>query len=425
MRSWVLAGLAALMLAVPTLAAAEVKPLDPEESEDSATAAALAIMPETGQLESADLPEYAFEEGVGDVYSPIGLGQTPLDGFPTNGSSFAILSSGDVAFLNEGAPQEGIESGTFKEEFPAAELRGSTVDDSTELSILANVPSGANCIALDYRFLSEEYPDFVGSEFNDAFLAELETSSWSMDEEGTLSRPSDFATAPDAPPASVNGVGPSAMSPVEAEGTYFNAATGLVTTKTPITPGSHQIDLSIFDAGDDQYDSAVFLDNLRFINEGASTCKPPSGTQLEVQTNPPPPPPATPSNAFTLGSSVKFKGNGTQATITVTVPGPGTVSASSGTTAPASAARASLAETSKKKGKAKKKPVLKPASTHAAAAGPVSLTLKLSSAGKAALKKKGKLKVGVAITFTPDGGSAATQQTSVTFKAAKKKKSKK
>ena len=46
----------------------------------------------------------------------------------------------------------------------------------TVLAIPINVPAGANCLSFDFRFLSEEYPDFINSQFNDAFIAELDSS---------------------------------------------------------------------------------------------------------------------------------------------------------------------------------------------------------------------------------------------------------
>ena len=42
-----------------------------------------------------------------------------------------------------------------------------------------------------------------------------------------------------------------------------------------VTPGAHSLYLSIFDAGDHIFDSAVFVDNLRFTQEPPTTCKPP------------------------------------------------------------------------------------------------------------------------------------------------------
>ena len=52
----------------------------------------------------------------------------------------------------------------------AAATRTSRCSPSTWRS-----PPGRLCLRFDYRFLSEEVPDFVGSRFNDAFVAELDS----------------------------------------------------------------------------------------------------------------------------------------------------------------------------------------------------------------------------------------------------------
>ena len=111
--------------------------------------------------------------------------------------------------------------------------------------------------------------------------------------------------------------------------------------------------------------------------------------------NPPsskPPANTPPSNTPKPGA---VKANGTMATLTVTVPGPGTVAVS---------------------GKG-----LIGAKVKAKGAGPVKVSLKLSSAEKKTLAKKGKVTIKVAITFTPTGGTAGTATKTVTFKAKKAK----
>ena len=164
--------------------------------------------------------------------------------------------------------------------------------DATTLRVDVNVAPGRSCLALSYRFLSEEFDEFVGSQFNDAFVAELDQSTWTTDPAtNELSVPDDFATKAGGKPVSVNGVGPTSVNPLEAAGTIFDAATGLVTTKTPVTPGPHSVYLSIFDQSDHIYDSAVLLDRLAFIDEPPTTCKPPEVAVI------PPPPPAPPAPA--------------------------------------------------------------------------------------------------------------------------------
>lgn len=70
-----------------------------------------------------------------------------------------------------------------------------------------------------------------------------------------------------------------------------------------------------------------------------------------------------------------------------------------------------LAATAKKKKKKKKKPkpLLAQVSATAADAGPVTLTLKASKAGRNVLRRKGKLRTAAKIVFTPTGGTAAAQ----------------
>jgi hypothetical protein len=289
------------------------------------------------------------------------------------------------------------------------------VHDLTTLRIDVNVPAGDNCLALSYRFLSEEFPEFVGSRFNDAFIAELDNSTWTTDLDSNLVVPDDFATKAGGKPVSVNGVGPTSVTETEAAGTVYDAATGLVTTKTPVTPGAHKVFLSIFDQTDHIYDSAVMLDRLAFLNESPATCKPP---EVPVIVPPPPAPPGPPAppppaNDFTVpGGSVTF-GNGS-ATVTVKVPGPGVVTATD-----ASAAAASRVATASAK---KKKLLVKPARAIAKKAGPVRLKIKPTKAGKKVLRKKKKLKVSLAITFTPTGGSPHTEVSKLTIKMKKAKK---
>jgi hypothetical protein len=406
-------------LALPASASARIDALDPSVG-GSAITAAQAIAANPSQVNTAALVDGAF--GGAGAPSPIGVGNKLLDpepkvlaDFPTWGDTYGLLSSGQINTI--ASTLENVEEDTtfsFPSQFPSGIDRGPVANDYTVLAIDVTVPQSANCLALDYRFLSEEFPEFVNTEYNDAFIAEVDSTTWRVEAGGAISRPNDFAVSPGGNPISINGLGETAVSAEEAAGTYFDAATGLITTKTPITPGHHVIYLSIFDASDSAWDSAAFVDNLRFVAESAATCQPPTGQALAVpqqtgQQGTTTPPPAPPSNQFTLGSSVKFKNGGTKATLSVTVPGPGVVSASS-TAAAAAAAK-----------KKPKKRLLAPASVRATKPGVVKLTLKLSKTGKKVLAKRGKVTLRVKITFTPTGGTASTQTKKLTFKKPKRK----
>jgi len=113
---------------------------------------------------------------------------------------------------------------------------------------------------------------------------------------------------------------------------------------------------------------------------------------------PPPPPPPPPSNVITRGKLTLNKANGT-GKLAINVPGPGTVVAI---------------------GKGTKKKV-KRVNLAPTAAGTLQLALKPTFAGKKILNAKGKLKTQIDVTFTPTGGTAATQTYKVTLKKTLKK----
>lgn len=348
----------------------------------------------------------------GNEANAIGNNAPVLASFPFDGPTYGILTSGRASLVDD-PNADGSNGANNNGASPPG--RGTNAFDVSTLKVDVNVPAGKNCVAMGYRFLSEEFPEFVGSSFNDAFVAEVDSTSWTTSaagSESSITAPNDFATASGR--VSVNGVGPTAVSPAESVGTTFDAATGLVDTKTVITPGPHSIYLSIFDQSDHIYDSAVFMDRLAFITEDPSTCKPPkvADTPAPPPASGPVPTPAPPSNAFGIGSSITFSKSGTAVVITLNAPGPGTFTGTDA--AAAGSARASAVASA-----TKKKALIKPARAVAQKAGPVKMTVKLSSAGKKVLKKKGKVKVKVAITFTPNGGKPATQIKALTFKKKK------
>ena len=63
------------------------------------------------------------------------------------------------------------------------------------------------------------------------------------------------------------------MSAAQASGTTYDGATRPLSANAQVTPGAHTLYLSIFDQGDNDYDSAVFLDNLRFTNVTPQQCQ--------------------------------------------------------------------------------------------------------------------------------------------------------
>jgi hypothetical protein len=304
-----------------------------------------------------------------------GTSNSPLSGFPTNGGTFTILTTGDVglAATANNAPDSGLDRGYN----PAA--RGDA-NDPTTLGVGFNVPQGSNCVNLDYKFFSEEFPEFVGSLFNDRFVVELDKTNWTASG-GVSNAPLDFAGR--GTQISINSIGPTAVSPENALGTTYDAASALVTTKTPVTPGNHTLYLSIFDASDHKFDSAVFLDNLRLTNEPAIKCQPPDIFAGAVGVD--------------LPKSAKFSSGKVKIPITCQLPAGATIDCA-GTLQLLTGANSlkRVATISRKTKIGKKKFTVAPTQT-------AKVKVKLSAKAKKALLKKGKLKVKAKVRNTSNG----------------------
>ena len=141
----------------------------------------------------------------------------------------------------------------------------------TVLSIPINVPAGANCLSFDFRFLSEEYPDFINSQFNDAFIAELDSSTWVSSGSVIGGLENDFALDATGAPLTVHSA-QAGLSAPNGAGTPYGGGSAPLRAKTAVTPGAHTVILSVLDLNDNIYDTAVFADALRTSNESAATC---------------------------------------------------------------------------------------------------------------------------------------------------------
>jgi hypothetical protein len=195
-----------------------------------------------------------------------GVFSSPLTFFPTGSDAdYAVLTTGIVSNI----PTVGAFASTNLLTGP---VRGNTDFDVTIWEIDLDVPVGADCLTLNFQFLSEEYPEFVGSPYNDAFIAELDISDWTTSG-STITAPHNFALDTSGNVISINSV--VGMTPVNGAGTAFDlddgnegAGTFLLYARTPIDPGAHTLFLSVFDQADHFYDSAVFLDNLSIFTAG-------------------------------------------------------------------------------------------------------------------------------------------------------------
>jgi len=185
---------------------------------------------------------------------------TQATGFPRKGDSYLSLSTGaaDVGLdPNDSPSTSGVLGG------PSGP-GGAT--DIVRMELELNVPENANTVSFDFKFFSEEFPEFVGSEFNDGFVVEVGESTFDVNG-NNLSAPDNVVFDENGRPITINTTGNLGMMGTgDDPDVTYDGSTDVLTTRVPVPSGASTVTLvfSIFDVGDEFYDSAVFVDNVRF-----------------------------------------------------------------------------------------------------------------------------------------------------------------
>lgn len=172
-----------------------------------------------------------------------------------------------------------------------------TANDLSEFRVTLKVPQNAKSFSYQFNFFSAEYPEYVCTEFNDRFIAILESSGLDPTKlpagqcKSGTSRPTcNISYDAKANPMTVNSgffdvcqsdssinnvctqptslldkTGYEVQDPDGQAGKLSGGATGWLTTKAPVKPGEEiTLRFIIFDEGDQKLDSAVLLDNFKW-----------------------------------------------------------------------------------------------------------------------------------------------------------------
>jgi len=191
--------------------------------------------------------------------NPVATANHRLAGFRPHRRSYGVLSTGDATLLDD--PNEQDDLSTDNGGTP---YRGGAID-AVVLRLNLRAPRRANCLSFKLRFFSEEYDEFVDTEFNDAFIAEIGRSIWRSDPaDARLQRlRNNFARDRRFRPISVNGTGAFSVNDRRSAGTTYDGATNTLTARKRVKPGRRvKLFLSILDQGDQEYDSTVVVDRL-------------------------------------------------------------------------------------------------------------------------------------------------------------------
>lgn len=122
--------------------------------------------------------------------------------------------------------------------------------DTVTLTFTIQAPLNADNFIFDFTFLSEEFPEFVGSQFNDFFSVLINGDEVALDTDGD--------------PITVNNN--FFDGSLSTDGTLFDGRTPLLRVTAPLTPGGQtlNVQLQIADVGDGIFDSAAFISNFGF-----------------------------------------------------------------------------------------------------------------------------------------------------------------
>ena len=230
---------------------------------------ALAMESLPGLVTGASFPEYA--NGYTAIVPP---SCTSTSGLPAAVSdaaitaAFGVPATPDFAILSTGDAREAATPSGCSNFGYASGAKGAL--DVTILQVDVTVPPTHNCLSFDFQFLSEEFPEWVGDVYNDAFIAELDVNTW-MVTGATINAPDNFAFDVGGNPITINAA---SMTAGNAGGTPYDGGTDLLNAMTPVTPGAHSVYFSIFDVSDRALDSVVFLDDLFTFNATSGFCVP-------------------------------------------------------------------------------------------------------------------------------------------------------
>ena len=165
--------------------------------------------------------------------------RTSLGGFvAVEGDDFAVLYTGDVDLL------------------PANDDYDWPLDDHATLSFELTVPTWANSFSFSFNFLSREFPEWLDSQFVDAFEVTVASDGYA----------GPAALAPSGGPIGVNEALPWTTDPALLDNSGFDAdgATGWATAYAPVGGSLLTLTFEVYDEMDGAWDSAVLLDGFEF-----------------------------------------------------------------------------------------------------------------------------------------------------------------
>lgn len=205
-----------------------------------------------------------------DPVSTLDAGDIPI------GGTHALVTTGNV----DDATPPGPVATTGTDLFDDHSTGNGLARDVSTYKLTVDVPDGDNCLAFGWSFGTDETA--TEQPHLDGFVAELDQSSWSVDQD--VSNPAPTLSAPYAFLSFVlDSAGATAASQwPQPAGVAYDRVSEQVTTAVGLSSGWHSIYVSVFDGpkadnsltADGLVDSGLFLDNLRTFHDDHGCASP-------------------------------------------------------------------------------------------------------------------------------------------------------
>ena len=184
-----------------------------------------------------------------------------LAGSTVTGPSSGVISSFGIYNVQANCRMIALSSGVIGGSVQnGTDFGGSgSSGDTTTLTLTLDVPIWSSSFSFQFNFMSAEYPEWVGSIYNDFFEANLTSTAYT----GNISFDASGG------PININNAFFTVTSSSALTGTGFEngvgGGTGWLTTTAPVTPGETiTLEFTIGDVGDGIYDSTVLIDNFQW-----------------------------------------------------------------------------------------------------------------------------------------------------------------
>lgn len=220
------------------------------------------------------------------------FGSASNDLAPWAGNSYSLLATGPATGTSHSTDLSG---GSSKVD----PFDKTTTYDNVEFQVKVKAPKNAIGFQVDYIFFSEEYEEYIGTQFNDKFYILLRAPQTTGGQQKIInftacssSSYKDFIDPETNKPAcyiaintafsekcpsvktNIAGTGFECAPSIFLDSSATGSSTGWLTTSWPIGANEEfELIFHIHDTGDGVYDSEVILDNFRFVTEGSEIKK--------------------------------------------------------------------------------------------------------------------------------------------------------